>query len=447
METLAELVLRDGPLNELDAVGWAIRLAKRVDQLHKLGVAHGGISAACVNLDGPSRNAPGQLADVRAAATMPGYHSPERHGGHGISPADDTWALAITLYFALTGSVPFAGETTEEIRHRITTTAAAPLAVFDVGDDDLQRILDSFLAKNIGQRVVTADRFYGALQQWHPDPQVGQLPPLEEEDGDTLSDDDDEEEEDVATVMRDFSEVQAHLDALRAQGKAPGLVDPTGGEPARRLDDPFAQAAGVPAAGGYPPQQAPAAGGPGRPPPPRRKQSTSVGGFNAPAPPPARAKQDTPMGGFGPSPGGAGVIHQPPPTTGPAFDIDDEDSDQNAATVMLDADAPDLSAAIEEALAQKKASRSAPPGWPAAPATAAAPSPVRGDSVEALLQGGYPAAPAPPRSQPRAAPMEAPVKEGSSLGTLLIVAVIVLVLVIAAVAVLYLRQRGIITFF
>ncbi len=43
METLAALVERDGPLNELDAVGWVIRLAKRLEELHRLGVAHGGV--------------------------------------------------------------------------------------------------------------------------------------------------------------------------------------------------------------------------------------------------------------------------------------------------------------------------------------------------------------------------------------------------------------------
>ena len=48
METLADRISRDGPLNELDAVGWAIRLAKRIEALHALGVAHGSISPECV---------------------------------------------------------------------------------------------------------------------------------------------------------------------------------------------------------------------------------------------------------------------------------------------------------------------------------------------------------------------------------------------------------------
>ena len=447
MQTLEELVHRDGPLNELDAVGWAIRVAKCVEQLHKLGVAHGGISAACVSVQGTARGSHGQLADVREAATMPGYHSPERHGGQGISPADDTWALAVTLYFTLTGSVPFAGQTAEQIRHRITTTAAAPLAVFDVGDDELQRILDSFLAKNISQRVVTADRFCSALQEWHPDPQVAQLLPLAEAEEDTFTDDD--SEDDVATVMRDFSEVQAHIDALRAQGKAPGLVDLPAREPAAgRIGRPPPAAGRIgvppPVAGLAPRAGSAPAGGPPRPPPPRSQYATNVGGFTAPvgvAAPVPRQKQDTPLGGFAPAPGGSGVTHEPPPTAMHAEHVGV--SDENAATIMLDAAAPDLSAAIEEALALKQ-ENSAPPGWPPSPGLAAVrEEPGQQKPIDAVFNGpGHEPPPAALHS-PDAGAIAKPRK--SSLGKVLVIALVVLVLVIAAVGVLYMRRRGMIS--
>ena len=64
-----------------------------------LGVAHGGLSAHVVLSDSGSCFGRGMLGDVRHAATRPAYHSPERHDGEGISPADDTWAIAVTLYY------------------------------------------------------------------------------------------------------------------------------------------------------------------------------------------------------------------------------------------------------------------------------------------------------------------------------------------------------------
>src|SRR5262249_10730003 len=39
LETLADRVARQGALNELDGVGWMIRLARRLEALHAMGVA------------------------------------------------------------------------------------------------------------------------------------------------------------------------------------------------------------------------------------------------------------------------------------------------------------------------------------------------------------------------------------------------------------------------
>jgi serine/threonine protein kinase len=213
VETMATRVQRDGPLKELDAVGWIIRLSKRVEVLHQLGVAHGGISADVVLAEGTSRTARGVMADVRDAAIRPGYHSPERHAGQGLSPADDAWGLAVTLYYLLAGQMPFAGETVPEIHGRIKSTAPAPLAVFDVGDDDLQRVLDQFLSRDRAKRVSRVSTLRSLLEAWHPDPDVSQLPPLEESDDDSSLEDDDD---DVATVMRDFTDVRAQLEAMGA---------------------------------------------------------------------------------------------------------------------------------------------------------------------------------------------------------------------------------------
>jgi hypothetical protein len=188
VETLAERIARDGPVSELDAIGWAIRLAKRLEGLHALGVAHGSVSPACIIAAGQDRNARAYLADVQRTPPSPAYQSPERILGGDISAADDVWGLAATLYALLTGQSPYAGGSDAEVRQKILAATPSPLAVYDVGDDDLQHILDHAFAREIGRRTAGITAFRRALEEWHPDRGVANLPPLEDED----ANDDDE---------------------------------------------------------------------------------------------------------------------------------------------------------------------------------------------------------------------------------------------------------------
>ncbi len=195
METLADRIARDGPINELDAVGWVIRLAKRLEALHALGVAHGSVSAACVQIANIDRGAKGSLVDLQRIKSSLAHHSPERVMGGDLTPADDTWALAVTLYTALAGKPPFEGANDEETRRRILAAAPSPLSVYDVGDDDLQHILERAFVRELGKRMSTAGALRKALEDWHPDPAVGMLPPID--DDESTADD-----EGAATIMR-----------------------------------------------------------------------------------------------------------------------------------------------------------------------------------------------------------------------------------------------------
>jgi hypothetical protein len=111
----------------------------------------------------------------------------------GRSPSDDTWAVAATLYAVLTGQEPFSGGDAQEVRQKILAATVAPLAVYDIGDDDLQRVLDDALARDIKQRIVQISALREALETWHPDPTTRDLPPLQE---------DEDYDDDEATMMR-----------------------------------------------------------------------------------------------------------------------------------------------------------------------------------------------------------------------------------------------------
>src|SRR5512132_2588768 len=126
VETLDDRIARDGPVKELDAVGWAIRLAKRLEALHSLGVAHGSVSPACILTSGSDRTSRAYIADVQLTTSSLAFQSPERVLGGDLSPADDTWAVACTLYTALTGTSPFAGGSDAETKQRILGGSTAP---------------------------------------------------------------------------------------------------------------------------------------------------------------------------------------------------------------------------------------------------------------------------------------------------------------------------------
>lgn len=323
METLADRIARDGPIKELDAVGWAIRLAKRLEALHSLGVAHGSVSPACIVTSGVERTARAHLADVQHTTSIPSFHSPERIMGGDISTADDAWAVAVTLYTALTGTNPFGAPRDTELRHRILAASPTPLAVFDVGDDDLQHILDRAFAREINRRSTSVTALRQALEEWHPDPGVGELPPLDDEDGD-----DDGEDDNVRTVMR----TSPFAFPVKSSPKAPPVTPAA--EDDDEDDDDARTMMREPGMGLGPPSPAVPPVGPGSPfgNPSAGFRPLGSGRNLAPARPAAGRPADGPQP---PSSGRMPPPRMPPPVAvAPAAHEDDDDDDDDVRTRM-----------------------------------------------------------------------------------------------------------------
>ncbi|MDI1448447.1 hypothetical protein [Polyangium sp. 6x1] len=219
METLADRIARDGPLNELDAVGWTIRLTKKLEALHSRGQAHGGVSPAAVKTAAVPRTSLGMLVAGAAAPSRIDFHSPERILKGTAALADDTWAAAATLYMLLTGTSPFHTSDEDGIRQKIVSTSPSPLSVFDVGDDDLQHILDAAFERDATRRASAITALRQALESWHPDPTVKDLPAL-------ADDQPEEDDDDARTVMRQMPAMQAVARAALSK-REPGPAPPT----------------------------------------------------------------------------------------------------------------------------------------------------------------------------------------------------------------------------
>lgn len=95
------------------------------------------------------------------ALTQPGtvmgtasYMSPEQVRGRAdIDARTDIWSLGVVFFEMLTGSVPFAGETTGDMIASILKTDAPRLSnYFADCPPELERIIDKALAKNVEER-------------------------------------------------------------------------------------------------------------------------------------------------------------------------------------------------------------------------------------------------------------------------------------------------------
>lgn len=176
MEKLATYVVRQGALSSDDAVGWIVRLSATLEPLHAVGLSHGCISARAVQIESPSCQSGGWLLDAHDLTDDPAYFSVERASGGTPSPSDDAWALGVTLYRMLTGELPFGDGSAEGVKRRILSAPASPLAVFDVGDDQLQAVLDRLFTRDPRQRLMRMSQLRALLLSHRP--HLTGLPPL-----------------------------------------------------------------------------------------------------------------------------------------------------------------------------------------------------------------------------------------------------------------------------
>jgi serine/threonine-protein kinase len=152
------------------AVQITLDIARALEYLHGRGVVHRDIKPDNILL---TRSGEAKLADlgllhrigepVHAAAGGHGagtsyYMPPEQaHEAAILDGRSDLYALGATLYHLLTGNVPFAGLTHQEIIQKKITGAfvAASEANADV-PSELDRILGRLLARDAGQRYGSA---------------------------------------------------------------------------------------------------------------------------------------------------------------------------------------------------------------------------------------------------------------------------------------------------
>ena len=97
----------------------------------------------------------------------PAYMSPEQIIGLGVDGRTDLYSLGVVMYRALTGKLPFSGDSNAAIVMAISRHVYAPMTRYrgDL-DEDLAALVDRAMAKDPDDRFADARQMRGALDPW-----------------------------------------------------------------------------------------------------------------------------------------------------------------------------------------------------------------------------------------------------------------------------------------
>jgi len=171
-------MLATGPLGVDQTIDIGVQVAKALDYAHRSGVVHRDVKPhnIIVAPEGAAKLVDFGIASVKGTSSVTEsgsvlgtvhYVAPEQARGQPATPATDIYALGCVLYEAVTGQLPFAGETAIEIATKhVSSEAAPPSQLNSRVPAPLERTILHAMAKDPAQRPATAGEMARELLAW-----------------------------------------------------------------------------------------------------------------------------------------------------------------------------------------------------------------------------------------------------------------------------------------
>jgi serine/threonine-protein kinase len=177
--TLKELI--DRGLSPEQAVALTRQVLQGAGFAHRNGIVHRDLKPQNVIVDdegkavvtdfGIARAGVSEITQTGSVMGSPHYLSPEQAQGFDVTAVSDLYSIGVILYEALTGRVPFEGESAVAVAMKqVSQTPQRPSSINPQVSPALDAVVMRALEKEPGQRFQSADAFIAALDAAMKDP-------------------------------------------------------------------------------------------------------------------------------------------------------------------------------------------------------------------------------------------------------------------------------------
>jgi serine/threonine-protein kinase len=174
--SLAQLVERDGPLPMPQVLRLLREALSALAHAHGFGLVHRDIKPENMLIDpagsvqitdfGLALALRGKYGGATSQSGTPQFASPEQLLGERVDQRSDLYSLAAVVYYALLGTPPFPGATTEQVLAQQTTNRLPEArALREDVSEAFERVLARALSANVESRFPSAAEFLQAVNR------------------------------------------------------------------------------------------------------------------------------------------------------------------------------------------------------------------------------------------------------------------------------------------